>query len=64
MRTVTSVRYVAIGDSFNDLDMIRWAGVGVAMGNAAPEIQALADYTVASNEDEGVAEALARFVLA
>ena len=55
---------LAIGDSFNDLDMIRWAGVGVAMGNAAPEIQALADYTVASNEDEGVAEALARFVLA
>lgn len=55
---------LAIGDSFNDLDMIRWAGVGVAMGNAAPEIQALADHVVMSNMEEGVVEAFERFVLA
>lgn len=53
---------LAIGDSFNDLEMLRWAGIGVAMGNAPPEIQALADYVVMSNMEEGVAEAFERFV--
>lgn len=53
---------MAVGDSFNDLDMLRWAGVGVAMGNAAPEIQAMADHVVGSNEDDGVVEAFERFV--
>lgn len=54
---------LAIGDSFNDLEMIRWAGVGVAMGNAHPEVRARADFVVATNMEEGVAEALERFVL-
>lgn len=54
---------LAIGDSYNDLDMIKWAGIGIAMANARPEVKAAADYTTASNEEHGVAEALRRFVL-
>ena len=33
---------IAVGDSDNDISMIRWAGLGVAMGNAAPEVKAAA----------------------
>ncbi len=54
---------MAIGDSYNDLDMIRWAGIGVAMDNARTEVKAVADYITASNEDEGVAEALHEFII-
>lgn len=59
---VAREQVLAIGDSFNDLDMIRWAGIGVAMGNAAPEVQAQADHVVGTNEEDGVAEAFERFV--
>jgi Cof subfamily protein (haloacid dehalogenase superfamily) len=54
---------IAIGDSFNDVDMIRFAGVGVVMGNAREEIKAEADYVTRSNEDDGVAEVLEKFIL-
>lgn len=54
---------LAIGDSYNDLDMIRWAGVGVAMANARPEVKEAADYITKSNDEHGVAEALHKFVL-
>lgn len=53
----------AIGDSFNDLPMIEYAGLGVAMGNARQEVQAQADYVTATNDDEGVARALEKFIL-
>lgn len=45
---------VAIGDSFNDLEMIKYAGLGVAMGNAHPEVQAVADRVTLPNHQEGV----------
>jgi len=54
---------MAIGDSFNDLEMINYAGLGVAMGNARPEIQERADVITTSNEDDGVAVAIERYVL-
>ena len=54
---------LAIGDSYNDLDMIPWAGVGVAMANARPELKDVADYITSSNDEHGVAEALRRYVL-
>lgn len=54
---------MAIGDSFNDLDMIKWAGWGVAMGNAVEAVKAAADFVTFSNDEEGVTEALNRFVL-
>lgn len=54
---------IAFGDSFNDLPMIKYAGLGVAMGNARQEVKAQADYVTAANDDEGVARALEKFVL-
>ena len=54
---------MAIGDSYNDMSMFEWAGIGVAMGNARKSVQEAADYITASNEEEGVAEALQRFIL-
>lgn len=54
---------IAFGDSFNDLPMLRYAGLGVAMGNARPEVKAQADYVTTTNDDEGVARALEKFVL-
>lgn len=54
---------MAIGDSYNDIEMIMWAGIGVAVGNAYPEVKEKADYVTLSNDDDGVAEALAKIVL-
>ncbi|NLW17483.1 MAG: HAD-IIB family hydrolase [Firmicutes bacterium] len=52
---------LAIGDGENDLDMIEFAGVGVAMANAPAAIQAAADFVTASNTEDGVALALEKF---
>ena len=57
-------KYVlAIGDAENDIEMIQIAGIGVAMGQSEQSVKDAADYTVASNDADGVAEALERFVL-
>lgn len=53
---------MAVGDSHNDYAMLQAAGLGVAMANASPEIKAIADAHTASNEEEGVALAIQRFV--
>ena len=49
---------VAVGDSLNDVDMIQWAGLGVAMGNASQEVQDAADMVVKSTSDGGVVQLL------
>lgn len=54
---------MALGDSYNDTDMLRWAGLGVAMANAEEEVKAAADRLTASNDEDGVARAIERFVL-
>jgi hydroxymethylpyrimidine pyrophosphatase-like HAD family hydrolase len=54
---------LAVGDWYNDTDMLAWAGIGVAMGNAPAEVQAAADWVTADCEQDGVALALERFVL-
>ncbi|MGE5417546.1 MAG: Cof-type HAD-IIB family hydrolase [Acidobacteriota bacterium] len=54
---------LAIGDSYNDIEMLDWAGIGVAVANAHPEVKAHADYITLSNDDHGVAEALRHFIL-
>lgn len=54
---------MACGDSINDLAMLRAAGLGVAMGNAAPEIAAAADVRTACNDEDGVAKAIEWYVL-
>lgn len=58
MLNLTPHDMIAFGDGYNDLSMLRLAGMGVAMENAAPEVRAEADYVTASNEDEGVAKAI------
>jgi Cof subfamily protein (haloacid dehalogenase superfamily) len=52
---IAPAEIVAIGDNHNDIDMIRYAGLGVAMGNAHEEVKAAADYVTLSNSEEGVA---------
>lgn len=54
---------MAIGDSVNDLDMIEYAGLGVAMGNASRQVQEAADFVTAANDADGVAAAIEEFVL-
>lgn len=54
---------VAVGDDRNDIDMLRHAGLGIAMGNAVPEVQAAADVVTGSNADDGLVQALERFFL-
>lgn len=54
---------MAIGDHINDLEMIEWAGLGVAMGNAQPEVKAIADWVTAPLDEDGVAHAIEAFVL-
>ena len=49
---------MAIGDSNNDLDMLKWAGTSVVMGNAPDHVKKLADYVTAENDQDGVAKAL------
>lgn len=56
-------RVLAIGDSRNDVPMLRWAGVGVAMANALPEVREAVEYVTAGNEEDGVAIAIERFAL-
>jgi len=54
---------IAVGDSYNDLEMIEFAGLGVAVGNARAEIRARADFVCRSNEQCGVAEVVEKFIL-
>ena len=54
---------MAVGDSGNDLSMIEDAGLGVAMGNATPEILAAADAVTADNNHDGVALAIEKYAL-
>lgn len=55
---------MAIGDNFNDLEMIEYAGVGVAMENAPPAVRASANWIAPDVEVHGVAAAIERFILA
>lgn len=54
---------MAIGDELNDVQMMEWAGVPVAMGNANPKIKALAKYITAKNTEDGVGKAIEELCL-
>ncbi|GAC1613779.1 MAG: Cof-type HAD-IIB family hydrolase [Ktedonobacteraceae bacterium] len=54
---------MAIGDNHNDIGMMRFAGLGVAMGNAHDEIKEAADFVTLSNAEEGVALAIEKLIL-
>ncbi|CRF28679.1 cof family hydrolase [Mycobacterium tuberculosis] len=53
---------LAMGNYYNDIDMLRFAGLGIAMGNSPEEVKLAADEVTLSNNEEGVAEALLRHV--
>ncbi|WP_341236014.1 Cof-type HAD-IIB family hydrolase [uncultured Sulfitobacter sp.] len=52
----------AIGDSENDLEMIKWSGLGIAVGNAQETVLQAADWTTKTNNDAGVAHAIDRII--
>jgi hydroxymethylpyrimidine pyrophosphatase-like HAD family hydrolase len=54
---------LAIGDNYNDLDMLQFVGLGVIMENADKALKQMGFYVTASNDADGVAKALERFVL-
>lgn len=54
---------IAIGDGFNDISMLKYAGLGVAMGNAPDEVKAVCAHVTLSNNEDGAAAAIERFVL-
>ena len=60
-RKIHADRLVAFGDNLNDIPMLRMADVAVAVGNALPEVKAIADVVIGTNNDDAVAQAIARF---
>lgn len=54
-------KVLAIGDSRNDVPMLKWAGMGIAMGNALPEVREAVRRVTASNDEDGVALAIERY---
>ena len=54
---------IAIGDGYNDLSMIQFAGMGIAMANAQEPVKKAANFVTLSNEEDGVAVAIEQFVL-
>lgn len=54
---------IAIGDSYNDLAMIEFAGLGVAMGNAPDDIKEIANHVTDTNMEDGVAKVVETFIL-
>jgi hypothetical protein len=61
---VAQAEVMAIGDNFNDLEMLCYAGTGVVMSNADPSLREMKGFhTTATNDNDGVAEAIERFIL-
>ncbi len=54
---------LAIGDEINDYELIRWAGMGIAMENGHPDCRAIANHVTGSVQEHGVAQAIERFIL-
>lgn len=60
---ITREQIMACGDGMNDYEMIEKVGFGVAMENGNPRVKEIADYVTVSNEEDGVAKAIQKFVL-
>lgn len=59
----SSDELMACGDGLNDIPMLQYAGLSAAMGNASEKVKEQADYVVSTNEDDGVAEAIEKYIL-
>ncbi len=65
MNKLSAENVMTIGDNFNDLEMLEYAGTAVVMGNASPELRSRTDFfTTLSNDENGVALAIKKFILA
>ncbi len=60
---IEPMEIVTIGDNANDLSMIEYAGLGIAMGNAISKLRSAADYVTDTNNNDGVAKAIEKFIL-
>jgi Cof subfamily protein (haloacid dehalogenase superfamily) len=60
---ITAANILAIGDNYNDVEMLAYAGIGVAMGNAPGDVRAIADWIAPDVEADGVAAAVEKFIL-
>ena len=60
---IPTAEIATIGDMPNDVLMFKESGISIAMGNASPEVQAAATYVTSTNEDEGFAKGIEKFVL-
>lgn len=60
---ISSSQIIAIGDEYNDVEMLKYAGLGIAMQNAREEIKAIADWVTLSNDCDGVAYAIEKWIL-
>ena len=60
---ISAAEVMAIGDGNNDLEMLEFAGLSIAMGNANDAVKERADFVTASNEESGVAQAILNHVL-
>ena len=60
---ITREEVIAIGDSYNDVAMIEFAGLGVAMGNAPDDVKELANFVTDTNNNDGVAKVINTFIL-
>ncbi len=63
MLGIAADEIVACGDNHNDIGMLRFAGLGIAMGNAHDEVKAAADFVTLSNAEDGVAAAIEQLIL-
>jgi len=54
---------IAVGDGMNDVTMLQYAGLGVAMANGAEELKQIADFITGTNEEDGVAQVIEQFIV-
>lgn len=59
---IDNSKIICIGDRENDISMIKFANIGIAMQNATEELKQVADYITTSNNNSGVAKAINKFV--
>jgi len=60
---VDKAEIIAMGDNYNDIDMLEYAGLGIAMGNAPDNVKKHANDVTLTNDEDGVAEALEKYVI-
>lgn len=60
---ISPVEMIGVGDGMNDIPLLRACGLKVAMGNAAPDLKAMADYIAPTVDDDGVADVIDTFIV-